>query len=124
TPLRSVALASQTQPPIPSSHFLTRPPTPPIYPPSLHAALPICPRRAGPAPSPGPGPPRPPPATAGPARPGPARRATGPRWSGRRSEEHTSELQSRGQLVCRLLLEKKKQELSSCWRRGGSSSAV
>src|SRR5690625_5452075 len=26
----------------------------------------------------------------------------------RRSEEHTSELQSRGQLVCRLLLEKKK----------------
>src|SRR5437870_9878010 len=26
---------------------------------------------------------------------------------GRRSEEHTSELQSRGQLVCRLLLEKK-----------------
>src|SRR6266508_3408197 len=26
-----------------------------------------------------------------------------------RSEEHTSELQSRGQLVCRLLLEKKKQ---------------
>src|SRR5690625_6416406 len=28
------------------------------------------------------------------------------RW--RRSEEHTSELQSRGHLVCRLLLEKKK----------------
>src|SRR5690625_6331706 len=28
--------------------------------------------------------------------------------SSRRSEEHTSELQSRGQLVCRLLLEKKK----------------
>src|SRR5207253_6723731 len=31
-------------------------------------------------------------------------------WCGRRggrSEEHTSELQSRGQLVCRLLLEKK-----------------
>src|SRR5690625_6868760 len=27
-----------------------------------------------------------------------------------RSEEHTSELQSRGQLVCRLLLEKKKGE--------------
>src|SRR5690625_4210758 len=27
---------------------------------------------------------------------------------GIRSEEHTSELQSRGQLVCRLLLEKKK----------------
>src|SRR5439155_3310336 len=29
-----------------------------------------------------------------------------------RSEEHTSELQSRGHLVCRLLLEKKKQLLS------------
>src|SRR5439155_2602488 len=29
--------------------------------------------------------------------------------SGARSEEHTSELQSRGHLVCRLLLEKKKQ---------------
>src|SRR5439155_8519771 len=28
--------------------------------------------------------------------------------SDRRSEEHTSELQSRGHLVCRLLLEKKK----------------
>src|SRR5690625_3347833 len=28
-----------------------------------------------------------------------------------RSEEHTSELQSRGQIVCRLLLEKKKKEL-------------
>src|SRR5690625_5710363 len=27
-----------------------------------------------------------------------------------RSEEHTSELQSRGQLVCRLLLEKKKNK--------------
>src|SRR5699024_11748330 len=33
-----------------------------------------------------------------------------PRWSlNRRSEEHTSELQSRFDLVCRLLLEKKKQ---------------
>src|SRR5690625_5614943 len=28
---------------------------------------------------------------------------------GKRSEEHTSELQSRGHLVCRLLLEKKKR---------------
>src|SRR3989442_8730763 len=35
-----------------------------------------------------------------------------------RSEEHTSELQSRPHLVCRLLLEKKKKSL-----RGGSSSA-
>src|SRR5690625_6910251 len=30
-----------------------------------------------------------------------------------RSEEHTSELQSRGHLVCRLLLEKKKQTKSA-----------
>src|SRR3712207_8405932 len=32
---------------------------------------------------------------------------------GRRSEEHTSELQSRQYLVCRLLLEKKKQNIST-----------
>src|SRR3712207_7705118 len=30
-------------------------------------------------------------------------------WAGARSEEHTSELQSRQYLVCRLLLEKKKK---------------
>src|SRR5690606_39630193 len=30
-------------------------------------------------------------------------------WTNRRSEEHTSELQSRENLVCRLLLEKKKK---------------
>src|SRR5207253_8175831 len=35
-------------------------------------------------------------------------RAGPPRWEAR-SEEHTSELQSRGHLVCRLLLEKKKK---------------
>src|SRR5690625_6135860 len=39
------------------------------------------------------------------ARPGESRGLAGPAT---RSEEHTSELQSRGQLVCRLLLEKKK----------------
>src|SRR6266567_6910797 len=33
----------------------------------------------------------------------------GRRGSGARSEEHTSELQSQSNLVCRLLLEKKKQ---------------
>src|SRR5256885_7802778 len=33
----------------------------------------------------------------------------GTRWSWERSEEHTSELQSPCNLVCRLLLEKKKQ---------------
>src|SRR5699024_12712515 len=41
-------------------------------------------------------------------RPSPARRAPWSRPNGWRSEEHTSELQSRFDLVCRLLLEKKK----------------
>src|SRR3712207_8457267 len=44
----------------------------------------------------------------------------------RRSEEHTSELQSRQYLVCRLLLEKKKEnhqailELPRCYGRDGA----
>src|SRR2546430_12943610 len=42
---------------------------------------------------------------AGPAR----RRGRGPR----RSEEHTSELQSQSNLVCRLLLEKKKNKITT-----------
>src|SRR3989442_3721057 len=33
----------------------------------------------------------------------------------RRSEEHTSELQSRPHLVCRLLLEKKKKDTKCTW---------
>src|SRR5437868_7267394 len=33
-----------------------------------------------------------------------------------RSEEHTSELQSRFDLVCRLLLEKKKQQYITVWQ--------
>src|SRR5271170_2805904 len=41
----------------------------------------------------------------------------GPVRSGRRSEEHTSELQSRVDLVCRLLLEKKKHDLRGDQRR-------
>src|SRR2546427_1606912 len=45
----------------------------------------------------------------------PARRPGGPagaagQGNGRRSEEHTSELQSQSNLVCRLLLEKKKKK--------------
>src|SRR5581483_12419664 len=61
-----------------------------IYTLSLHDALPIS---------------RPPCCVA--SRPG-----AGPRWwnAAGRSEEHTSELQSRQYLVCRLLLEKKKQK--------------
>src|SRR6266704_6061913 len=48
---------------------------------------------------------------------GPGRRQ-GPRHEPpRRSEEHTSELQSRFDLVCRLLLEKKKHFLPSRSRR-------
>src|SRR2546422_5603658 len=73
-----------------------------IYTLSLHDALPI--------------------SGSGRARRGPARRGhaccrrAGPRacarsrTPGRRSEEHTSELQSRLHLVCRLLLEKKKKD--------------
>src|SRR2546430_9289063 len=43
----------------------------------------------------------------------------GRRWRGRenhRSEEHTSELQSQSNLVCRLLLEKKKKEYKHIMR--------
>src|SRR5215208_8446953 len=40
-----------------------------------------------------------------------------PRRQRRRSEEHTSELQSRGHLVCRLLLEKKKKTKTDCQYR-------
>src|SRR3712207_6941666 len=40
-------------------------------------------------------------------------RSRPPRERARRSEEHTSELQSRQYLVCRLLLEKKKNNLGA-----------
>src|SRR6476620_12688843 len=63
-----------------------------IYTLSLHDALPISPRSPG----------NPPQAPRGCRRRGPARPVA-------RSEEHTSELQSRQYLVCRLLLEKKKK---------------
>src|SRR5437763_4563340 len=84
---------------------------PEIYTLSLHDALPICPWRSGGRPEPGaPWPARPP-------------SSTSPR---RRSEEHTSELQSPMYLVCRLLLEKKKKKKrcgttkreQSPWRQG------
>src|SRR5207253_4675048 len=44
-----------------------------------------------------------------------------PRACGRRSEEHTSELQSRGHLVCRLLLEKKKKKKILRYRNSNRS---
>src|SRR2546429_7170069 len=73
-----------------------------IYTLSLHDALPIWAARPGGA-------------AGGPAHDQSRRR---PRTAGRpapagRSEEHTSELQSRLHLVCRLLLEKKKTTLTS-----------
>src|SRR2546421_9513230 len=79
-----------------------------IYTLSLHDALPISGwpglvaghRRAGlPAPCPRPR------HTTGSLRPAGRRRP--------RSEEHTSELQSRSDLVCRLLLEKKKKKITT-----------
>src|SRR5215208_7657884 len=42
----------------------------------------------------------------------------------RRSEEHTSELQSRGHLVCRLLLEKNKQTINSFFPVRDCSMAI
>src|SRR6266536_6685840 len=69
-----------------------------IYTLSLHDALPICARAVS---------------THGPRRTLPtSRRSTrsAPAAGSRRSEEHTSELQSRVDLVCRLLLEKKKKK--------------
>src|SRR5690349_24208725 len=77
-----------------------------IYTLSLHDALPISTRCSRPRPRPARPPERrsAPPGGPGavPARPGSTRRRP-------RSEEHTSELQSRRDLVCRLLLEKKKE---------------
>src|SRR2546430_11428633 len=49
-------------------------------------------------------------------------RADGPA-RGARSEEHTSELQSQSNLVCRLLLEKKKHTLTRTTRRPRTSAA-
>src|SRR2546427_3670326 len=51
---------------------------------------------------------------------------TGPRSFGhhRRSEEHTSELQSQSNLVCRLLLEKKKKLTGSTFRSFVSTRAL
>src|SRR2546430_4597204 len=82
-----------------------------IYTLSLHDALPISPSRWSRTP-------RTPPVHTGPAGCRPPQhpttlrgsRAGPPPWSRpARSEEHTSELQSQSNLVCRLLLEKKKK---------------
>src|SRR5256885_11480612 len=47
-----------------------------------------------------------------------------PRKNAKRSEEHTSELQSPCNLVCRLLLEKKKQKRWECPQLIRSSSLI
>src|SRR2546429_3358480 len=68
-----------------------------IYTLSLHDALPISPKKME--------------STARPEKPNAATRAESS--ASTRSEEHTSELQSRLHLVCRLLLEKKKNKPAS-----------
>src|SRR3712207_8532649 len=86
-----------------------------IYTLSLHDALPICRSRP-----PTPGCRRTPTRSrsADDRRGSAARRSRGARLRGRRSEEHTSELQSRQYLVCRLLFEKKNQERYTHYRSG------
>src|SRR2546430_5172597 len=91
---------------------------PEIYPLPLHGALPISPLSTTARPAtrrpvrttlPAPHRPRPPsPPQRSPIQPRPIQ----PRPI--RSEEHTSELQSQSNLVCRLLLEKKKKKLNPC----------
>src|SRR5690606_42097185 len=108
--LRLVASCARRMPMCASAlavFFFKAPPTTEIYTLSLHDALPICQRRA---------------ASAHKATPIPANllalvlspnrvkaAMSGISRERRRSEEHTSELQSRENLVCRLLLEKKKK---------------
>src|SRR2546427_9795045 len=94
--------------PISSFFFFNDTATTEIYTLSLHDALPIskAPSQDRGAPSP--------PATARPTsarrRHSPARLYRRDRTGTGRSEEHTSELQSQSNLVCRLLLEKKKND--------------
>src|SRR5437870_12543472 len=80
--------------------FFNHPPTPEIYTLSLHDALPILPIGMLPSGMALPG-------FTSTCSPDTMESPTASRCG--RSEEHTSELQSRGHLVCRLLLEKKKK---------------
>src|SRR5258707_5311210 len=93
-----------------------------IYTLSLHDALPIsCRSRARCCCSPRP---RSSSRRSGRSRWRPPRRSASPRPSSR-SEEHTSELQSRQYLVCRLLLEKKKnQQAASAHTRRSTHSLI
>src|SRR5690349_23490460 len=82
--------------------FFNDPATTEIYTLSLHDALPICRRAPG-------GTPEHDPHRLGAAQVRDLLPALAVLEDRRRSEEHTSELQSRRDLVCRLLLEKKKK---------------
>src|SRR5689334_24673544 len=92
--------------------FFLAAPTAHIYTLSLHDALPICPASSATTSSCGA-------ATCSASPPGTATKRPGTRTAttgrsgrsptARRSEEHTSELQSQFHLVCRLLLDKKNQ---------------
>src|SRR5439155_25533055 len=95
-------------------HFPT-PPTPQIYTLSLHDALPISPRSCAGSATSRQRPPRETTRGGQRSRPARRRRQTMKNITRRsvRSEEHTSELQSRGHLVCRLLLEKKKNKMQN-----------
>src|SRR5205085_11821269 len=83
-----------------------------IYPLSLHDALPICtnPCRRGATKFASPSCVRRPSATTPSMKHAGCTHRRGASTSPVRSEEHTSELQSQSNLVCRLLLEKKKRE--------------
>src|SRR5438876_11361765 len=88
------------------SFFCSDPATTNIYPLSLHDALPISPMLAGR-----------PLVIANSVERGVGRVTISRGWNRcRRSEEHTSELQSPVHLVCRLLLEKKKRRGSTVWK--------
>src|SRR3712207_8924147 len=89
-----------------------------IYTLSLHDALPIC--GDGHEPSPARGGQGHSARGAGPPMAGHHHRGSG----GDRSEEHTSELQSRQYLVCRLLLEKKKPSGPTAWRDSTSTTST
>src|SRR5207249_5446708 len=104
---------------LPSSYFFSNAPAPSeIYTLSLHDALPISWERTTPFGVPQGAPPNSSPllpfVEPGPVAPAPGVVLAGKdharRW---RSEEHTSELQSRFDLVCRLLLEKKKKKIKN-----------
>src|ERR1022692_189656 len=92
-------------PPAPPFPFV---PAPPIVSPAPPPAPPPPPAPAPPFDPALPPPPEPPPPMAPP--PAPPRLPLPPAPAPPRSEEHTSELQSPCNLVCRLLLEKKQQE--------------